>query len=373
MCRVDQSHVVIAGVRPGVVITDTTCQGKALFVVTGQDTMIRDLTLARARVPDRNGAGIREEGQGLILRRVHFVDDQVGLLDGSAGAARSAFPTAASKVAASAANAHLRGAGQCREPVADRRFQLQGRERRPDQHLGGRTELSANQIEAGTGEEPAVAVSSGSGHLVMEDNILSMGPRLTPVERRRAGHRTGRSGVAAQSVAERHRSARNLASGLDQRLPHPGGQSGRAGRRGAIHHRIVAAPRVRPVPPSEERSTRRCGADEARPVGTAGPMTGRLAVAVAVLTISLGATPVLSAPVAPFAEFEVIMWQDHSPSGNGRAVAARLHRGQADGHTVAGSTVQIGCGRGHRACPGMWRTSRPTSFHRITATRQESP
>jgi Beta-galactosidase len=45
-------------------------------------------------------------------------------------------------------------------------------------------------------------------------------------------------------------------------------------------------------------------------------MIGRFAVAVAVLINPLGASPVLSAPanVAPFAEFEVIMWQDHSPA-----------------------------------------------------------
>jgi hypothetical protein len=45
-------------------------------------------------------------------------------------------------------------------------------------------------------------------------------------------------------------------------------------------------------------------------------MIGRFAAAVAVLTIPLGATPELAVPttVAPFAEFEVIMWQDHSPA-----------------------------------------------------------
>jgi hypothetical protein len=45
-------------------------------------------------------------------------------------------------------------------------------------------------------------------------------------------------------------------------------------------------------------------------------MIGRFAAAVAVLTIPLGATPELAAPatVARFAEFEVIMWQDHSPA-----------------------------------------------------------
>ncbi len=45
-------------------------------------------------------------------------------------------------------------------------------------------------------------------------------------------------------------------------------------------------------------------------------MMGRFAVAAAVLAIALGATPAFSAPAvaAPFGEFEVIMWQDHSPS-----------------------------------------------------------
>ncbi len=43
-------------------------------------------------------------------------------------------------------------------------------------------------------------------------------------------------------------------------------------------------------------------------------MIGRFAATVAVLTIPFGGAPVLSAPAitAPFAEFEVIMWQDHS-------------------------------------------------------------
>ena len=133
-----QNHLVIAGARPGVVITDTTCQGKALFVVTGDDTTIRDLTLARARVPDRNGAGIREEGQGLLLRRVQFVDNQVALLDGSAGAG---------EITISDCGFEGGGIGGERptfavlvdavKPVADRRFDLQAREGRPDKHLGG--------------------------------------------------------------------------------------------------------------------------------------------------------------------------------------------------------------------------------------------
>ena len=40
------------------------------------------------------------------------------------------------------------------------------------------------------------------------------------------------------------------------------------------------------------------------------------------------------------------MWQDHSPTETARAVEARLHRGQADGHRRPDRSGQIGCGAG---------------------------
>ena len=39
-----------------------------------------------------------------------------------------------------------------------------------------RTELAGNQIATGTGEAPAVAVLARGGDLLMEDNLLSIGP-----------------------------------------------------------------------------------------------------------------------------------------------------------------------------------------------------
>ena len=46
-----------------VIVTDKTCQGKALFVTVGEGITIRNLTLTRARVPDGNGraSGAREK------------------------------------------------------------------------------------------------------------------------------------------------------------------------------------------------------------------------------------------------------------------------------------------------------------------------
>ena len=75
-------HLTIEGVGDpaAVVLTDKTCQGKALLVVGGQDTTVANLTLTRARVPDGNGAGIRAEGGNLTVQGVRFVNNQDGIL-----------------------------------------------------------------------------------------------------------------------------------------------------------------------------------------------------------------------------------------------------------------------------------------------------
>ena len=79
------SRVTVAGRAPGVVLSDKTCEGKALLVIRGDDAVVRDLTLARARVADVNGAGIRLEGQSLVLKRVRFENNQIGVLAGAGG------------------------------------------------------------------------------------------------------------------------------------------------------------------------------------------------------------------------------------------------------------------------------------------------
>ncbi|MBV8524653.1 MAG: hypothetical protein JOY71_21455, partial [Acetobacteraceae bacterium] len=79
----EQNNLVIEGdPAGGTVITDKTCQGKALFVIPGNDVTVRNLTLTRARVPDTNGAGIRAEGRNLTADRVRFINNQDGILAG---------------------------------------------------------------------------------------------------------------------------------------------------------------------------------------------------------------------------------------------------------------------------------------------------
>jgi len=77
--------LVIEGTAPGVVITDKTCNGMGLFVIWGDNTTVRNLTLTRSRVPDMNGAGIRLVKGSLSVDTVKFIDNQNGILGGAPG------------------------------------------------------------------------------------------------------------------------------------------------------------------------------------------------------------------------------------------------------------------------------------------------
>lgn len=57
--------------------------GKAIWVVQGDDIVIENVEFCGARVRDRNGAGIRQEGKNLTLRHCGFFDNENGILGGS--------------------------------------------------------------------------------------------------------------------------------------------------------------------------------------------------------------------------------------------------------------------------------------------------
>ena len=81
---VNADNVIIEGVKgPGqVVLTDKTCAGKGILVIAGNGVAVRNMTLARARVVDGNGAGIRAEGRNLTVEGVRFINNQNGILAG---------------------------------------------------------------------------------------------------------------------------------------------------------------------------------------------------------------------------------------------------------------------------------------------------
>ncbi len=86
VCYVRASDLTIRGVGEGRARLDSkgkTAGGKAIFVTTGKDITIENVEFVGARCPDRNGAGIRPEGEDLTLRNCKFHDCENGILGGS--------------------------------------------------------------------------------------------------------------------------------------------------------------------------------------------------------------------------------------------------------------------------------------------------
>ena len=58
-------------------------QGKAIWVIAGDRTTVDRIEFSGATVPDRNGAGIRQEGTDLTVTRSWFHDNENGILTGA--------------------------------------------------------------------------------------------------------------------------------------------------------------------------------------------------------------------------------------------------------------------------------------------------
>jgi Right handed beta helix region len=173
------NRLTIAARAPGVVFAGKTCQGKAIFVVDGDNVTVRGITFTHAAVPDNNGAGNRAEGGNLTIEDSRFIDNQEGILVG-------ALPRATIRVTGS----EFRGNGTCAAACAhgiyvgaialldveDSHF--------TDTHEGHdiksralRTVLRGNDISDGpTGHASYLIDVPNGGDLLMEHNTLSKGP-----------------------------------------------------------------------------------------------------------------------------------------------------------------------------------------------------
>lgn len=82
VCAWSTNRLTIVGVhgRAHIDAAGAASEGKAIWVIAGDHTSIANVEFSGARVPDRNGAGIRQEGAGLTLKHCYFHDNQEGIL-----------------------------------------------------------------------------------------------------------------------------------------------------------------------------------------------------------------------------------------------------------------------------------------------------
>lgn len=79
-----QNNLTIRGVNGHAHLQSdgTHADGKAIWVIKGNNITVENIKFTGASVPDGNGAGIRTEGAGLTLRNCVFHNNQNGILGG---------------------------------------------------------------------------------------------------------------------------------------------------------------------------------------------------------------------------------------------------------------------------------------------------
>ena len=179
---VTASRLTIEGTAPGVVLTDKTCQGKGIFVTEGSDITIRNITFARARVPDQNGAGIRMEGKNLTIEKSRFIDNENGILAG--GSPESTLRIIDSEFVRN---------GKCNRDCAHGIYaghiallhieHSKFFETKIGHHIKSRalrTELIGNEITDGANGTSSYLVDiPNGGSLIIKDNVLEKGPNCS--------------------------------------------------------------------------------------------------------------------------------------------------------------------------------------------------
>ncbi|PLX25893.1 MAG: hypothetical protein C0600_11550, partial [Ignavibacteria bacterium] len=77
------NNLVIRGVGGLAHVKNKTWGRKAIWVVQGDNTIIEWIEFSGAKVGDKNGAGIRQEGTTLIVRNCYFHHNEMGILTGA--------------------------------------------------------------------------------------------------------------------------------------------------------------------------------------------------------------------------------------------------------------------------------------------------
>jgi Right handed beta helix region len=172
--------LTIEGIGNDVRLTDMTCQRKAIFITIGNRITIRNLTFARARVPDRNGAGIRAEGADLSIERSRFIDNESGILAADSAASRIAIRDSQFTANGTCGPRHCTDAiavGHIAELTVAHCVISGTKGGDAIRSQATHTHLVADRIEDGaTGSAAFLVELPDGGSLDMENNTLERGP-----------------------------------------------------------------------------------------------------------------------------------------------------------------------------------------------------
>ncbi len=174
------NNLTLRAESPGTAIFDgVSCQGKAIFITIGENITVDGLVFRNAAVPDKNGAGIRAEGRGLMVRRSQFIRNENGILSstnlgGTIAIEDSLFDGNGKCAPVCAHGIYINKVDLL--TIRGSRF-LNTRDGHHIKSRARRTIVTANVIDDGpTGTASFQVELPNGGDLIMQQNKLTKGP-----------------------------------------------------------------------------------------------------------------------------------------------------------------------------------------------------
>lgn len=158
---------------------DVACEEKAIFVIIGNDVLVEGIEFVHARVPDRNGAGIRFDGINITINDSYFLNNEFGFFASPSRESeviirRSVFELNGKELPRWGHGIYDDGAKILR--VIDSLFIKQ----KTGHHIKSRasyTEVIGNEISDGMDGNASYAIDiSNGGSVLIENNIIQKGP-----------------------------------------------------------------------------------------------------------------------------------------------------------------------------------------------------
>ncbi len=158
---------------------DVSCDGKAIFVIEGDNVRFDGIEFINAKVPDRNGAGIRFEGGRLFVYDSYFFGNEVGIMTGNnpetdVVVKNSVFEGNGKMPPGWGHGVYVNEAKSLK--VIDSQFIKQ----KTGHHIKSRalyTEVVGNEIADGVDGNASYSIDiSNGGSVLIENNVIQKGP-----------------------------------------------------------------------------------------------------------------------------------------------------------------------------------------------------
>ncbi|MGF1703233.1 hypothetical protein L4D09_23355 [Photobacterium makurazakiensis] len=157
---------------------EATIQGKATFVVSGDDVSIEGIECSGVSVPDENGACVRQQGRDLTLSHVYFHDSEQGVLS-STGTGKLTIEYSTFDKLGKAGQAHAVYSQNDSLEIRYSKFYSSKDQGHEIKSRAAETLIEYSEIASLSGVDSRLVDVPNGGKLTIRDSVLEQGPNTS--------------------------------------------------------------------------------------------------------------------------------------------------------------------------------------------------